>query len=118
MPRVEITVATVSRSGVAPGTQHNADATNDHYIANNDGRIWLEIVSTDGSDQTVTFETPVTVDGLNLEDVVVTIPAGTTRLVGPFPTPTFNQTTPAADVNKVFVNPSVSTTLKFRGFKI
>ena len=117
MARVEITVTTISRTGVAPGTQHDADATNDHYIADNDGRIFLEIVSSSGSDQTVTVETPIIQDGLQLDDLVIDVPAGDTILAGPFSTSTFNQRETAL-ANQVFVNPSVSTTLKFRAYKV
>ncbi len=117
MPRVEIPVTTISRSGATPPSQTTADATNDHYIANNDGRIFLEIISTDGSTQTVTVETPVVEDGLALDDQVISVPAGATRLAGPFSTTTFNQTG-VGDENKVFINPSVSTNLKFRAYRV
>ncbi len=116
MPRSEITVTTINRDGVAPGTQHDADSVANHYIANNDGHIYLEIVSSDGSTQTVTVETPIVQDDLQLEDLVISVPAGATRLAGPFAITTFNQE--GDDANNVFIDPSVSTTLKFRAYRV
>lgn len=43
------------------------------------------------SDVDVTVQTTVTVDGLDLEDLVVTVTAGEARLIGPFPTRTFGR---------------------------
>jgi len=117
MARIEIPVTTISRLSVAPPSQVDGDATNDHYIANNDGRIFVEIVSTDAATQSVIFETPYTLDDLSLEDQPVYIGPSTTRYAGSWPTYTFNQTG-AGDENKLFLNPSVSTTLKFRAYKL
>ncbi len=117
MPRVEIPVQTITRLSVNPGTQITADATNDHYIASNDGRIFVEIVSTAGATESVTFETPFSLDDLALEDQVVYIGPSATLYAGPFPTSTFNQTS-AGDENKLFIDPSVSTTLKFRAYRV
>lgn len=117
MPRVEIPVTTITRLSVNPGSQIDADSTNDHYIADNDGRTWVEIVSSAVATESVIFETPYTLDGLSLEDHPVYVGPGATRLAGPFPISTFNQTG-SGDENKLFLNPSVSTTLKFRAYRV
>lgn len=113
MPRVEIPVTQLTDSGVAPPAQTNADATNDHYIAGNDGHIMLEIISTDGGAQSVTILTPGTFGGLNLEDRTVSVPAGQTRYVGRLAPGIYNQ----AD-GSIYLDPSVSTNLKFRAYRV
>jgi hypothetical protein len=114
MARVAIPVTALDRTGVAPPAQTNADATNDHTLSNPNGRTLLEIVSSDASSQTVEFElVTAAVDGVTVPPKTVTIAAGVTRLVGPFPKNFYNQT---GDV--INVNPSVSTTLKFRAYSI
>jgi len=117
MPRVEIPVQTITRLSVSPGSQITADATNDHYISGNDGRIFVEIISTAVATESVTFETPFSLDDLALEDQVIYVGPSATRYAGPFPTSTFNQTG-VGDENKLFIDPSVSTTLKFRAYKV
>lgn len=112
MPRVEIPVTQLTDAGVAPPAQTNGDATNDHYIAGNDGHIVLEIISTDAGAQTVTILTPGNFGGLNVEDRVVAVPAGATRYVSKLAPGLYNQ----AD-GSVYLDPSVSTNLKFRAFR-
>lgn len=117
MPRVQIPVRDILRVGVSPAVQVTADATNDHYIADNDGRVFLEVVSTDAATQAVTVITPVVEDGLQLEDLVFYVPPSGTRYSGPYAIATFNQTA-AGEENKVYVDPAVSTTLKFRAYRV
>lgn len=112
MARVNVPVTTISRSGVAPPAQTNADSVNGHFISQNDGTIWIEIVSSDAGSQTVAFKLPGTIDGQAIADKVVTVAAGATAIVGPFPVSSYNQ----SDASLWF-NPSVSTTLKFRAYK-
>jgi hypothetical protein len=113
MARVEIPVQTLSRAGVAALAQTDADSALGNVIKKNDGHIYIEIVSSDAGPQTVGFAIPGLVDGEVVDDKVVAVPAGATRYAGPWPRRTYNQ----AD-NSVNVNPSVSTTLKFRAFKL
>lgn len=113
MPRGTIPVTTVTRSGVAPPTQTDADATNKHEMTNN-GRTIIEIVSSDAGPQTVEFEIPSgAVDGQAVTPKSVAVPAGATRITGPFPAGIYNQTG-----GKLYVDPSVSTSLKFRAYSL
>ena len=91
MPRTAITVTQVTRLGVAPATATAGYATNDHSIADNDGRVWLEAASTAGSATVITVETPGTVDGLAVADLTVSVPTNATRIIGPFPPAIYNQ---------------------------
>lgn len=113
MPRVLIPVTQVTNAGVAPPAQVNSDAVNDHAIAFNDGLVMIEIVSSDAAARTVTFQTPATVGDLAIADLDVAVPAGATRLVGPLSPALFNQ--PDGSVN---VDVAVSTTLKFRAYRV
>lgn len=113
MPRTAIPVQTLSRAGVAPLTQTNSDASNGMVVAHNDGRIFIEVVSTDAGSQTVGFAIPGLVDGEPVDDKVVTVAAGATLLEGPWPRRTYNQ-----DDQSLHINPSINTTLKFRAYKL
>jgi hypothetical protein len=116
MPRVVVPITDIVRSGATPPAQVDADATNKHYFTGNDGRVYLEIVSSDGAQQTVTVKAAptFTADGLTVGDLVITIPAGATRRAGPFRVSTFKQNASA----DVYFDPSVSTTLKFRAWRL
>lgn len=120
MPRVEIPVTEIARSGVRVDNvaQVTGDATNDHYIAENDGRVYLEIENENVGSQTVDIEANPspggTFDGLAIEPLTLTIPAGQTFLFGPFRPYTFQQDSDGM----MHVNPSVSTDLKFRAFRL
>jgi hypothetical protein len=116
MARSQIAVTEIDRVGVAAGAQTTADSANDHYFTGNDGRVLLEIVSTDAGAQTVEIEPnpALTVDGLTITNLSIAVPAGATRYVGPFRGNTFNQNSSG----DVYVNPSVSTTLKFRCYQL
>jgi hypothetical protein len=114
MARVVIPVTALTRDGVAPPAQTNADSVNNMEIDGNDGRVFVEIVSTDAGAQTVSFEIPELVDGEAVAPKIVNVPAGATRLAGPFPTDTYNHAG-----SKMFVDPSVSgATLKLRAYQL
>lgn len=114
MARVLIPTNTIKRgTGLAQPAQTNADATNKNYLVN-DAKTFLEIVSSDAGSQTVTFEIPTPTsgtDGQAVSSLVITVAAGATVYVGPFPAIPYTQT----DGN-LYIDPSVSTTLKFRAY--
>jgi hypothetical protein len=112
MARVSIPVTTIDRTGEAPPAQVNADSVNKNQLDANDGRTIIEIVSSDAGAQTVAFEIPGSlVDGQAVTPKAITVPAGATRYIGPFPKAIYNQTG-----GELFLDPSVSTTLKFRAY--
>jgi hypothetical protein len=101
--------------GVAQVAVTNGDATNDHYLRGNDGRVVLQVVSSDAGAQTVTILRSASLDpGVPLEDEVVSIPAGATWDLGPFPADEFNQNA----LGDLYFNPSVSNTLDFRAKRV
>lgn len=119
MARSQIPVTTITRAGATPPSQTTADATNNHYIegTDNTGEWFLEVISSDAGSQSVTVvaNPNLSSDGLTVSNLSITIAAGVTRLCGPFKPNTFKQ---PSDSNRVYVNPSVSTTLKFRAYRL
>lgn len=65
-----------------------ASAGGDEFV--NTGKEALLIDNGGGSPITVTFATPVTVDGLAVDDLDIDVPDGEMHLLGPFPTGTYN----------------------------
>lgn len=117
MARSQIPITDIARAGIAPPSQVTADATNKHYVDSQAGDVFLEIISTDGSSQSVVVEAnpALSNDGLTVSNLTLTIPAGATRLCGPFRKTSFRQ---SADLDRMYVNPSVSTTLQFRAYRL
>ena len=98
----------------------NGDATNDHYFTGNDGRVIVQVVSSDAGSQTVTIKrSPVQHAGTPPSDEVVTIAAGATRELGPFAESEFNQNRrTSTSGGDVYFDPSVSNTLDFRAYRV
>lgn len=113
MPRTPLTVTTITRAGVVQPAEENSDFTNGNSIAGNDGRLYLEIRNANAGTQTVTFQTPGTVDGLTIQDLTISLTTGQIKLVGPFSPGTFNQ----AD-GLIYVDPSINTDIKFRVLRL
>lgn len=118
MPRVELTVTEVVREGVRVDNvaQQSSNATDDHYIEENNGDVWIEIENENVASQTVAIEPnpTITADGLTVDPLLLTVPAGQTWLFGPFRQSTFKQDASGM----IHANPSVSTDLKIRVFKM
>jgi hypothetical protein len=119
MARSQLTVTEVVRAGVAQPAEQSSDATNDHYIESTDADDvwWMEVRNANAGDQTVEVvaNPSLSSDGLTVSNYSNTIAAGATETMGPFKLSTFKQ---PSDSNRVYINPSVSTDLKFRVYKI
>ena len=84
MVDVVLTQKQVLSGGLTPAYQ-SIDAT-DTYFLENQGCVFLHFLNTDGTESIVTFDTEQQVDGLDLENPTVTVPATTgDKMVGPFP---------------------------------
>lgn len=104
MPRVDLTIQKITKSGPVDleALEQTPDETDSAMFAN-DGNTFLYVRNTGLGDHVLTFQTPQTVAGLAVADHTVTVAAGKTALLGPFPTDTFNvQSGP--DVGKVYVD--------------
>lgn len=56
----------------------------------NEGTTFILLKNLGGSARTVTIITPYTVDGLPLEEQIISVPATSTRFVGPFSPEAYN----------------------------
>ena len=101
MARVQIPVTTIARGGTALPSSVTGDATNDHYIAGNDGQIILIATNTSGGALTITIQSAITVDGLAVDDVALSVAAGATRYFAIGPPHVYNQ---QADNGFVYVD--------------
>lgn len=118
MPRVEITPEEVDRTtSVQPATV-DSDATNDMVVLGGaDGLTILEIENVGGSPATVVVEANPSLEGpddLTITDLTITVPAGDVVVRGTFRTSSYKQNTD----NDLYIDPSVSTDLKIRAYRI
>lgn len=75
----------------------SADTNGDAW--NNTGKEVLLVENTSAGTVTLTFVTYATVDGLAVDDLQISVPAGETHLIGPFPTEVYNDANGQAGVN-------------------
>lgn len=90
MPRTDFTVLQIVRTGLT-AAYTAADGTNQNAFAN-DGRTYLHVKNGGGGSINVTIDTPGSVDGLAVGNLVVAVPAAGEKIIGPFPTNIYNQT--------------------------
>jgi hypothetical protein len=93
MPRVVVPVQVAARTGIllgAAGTEVTGDATNHHYFANT-GKEVILARNTGAGARTVTLEVVANVDGGTITNPTVSIAAGATRAIGPFPRGLYEQ---------------------------
>lgn len=92
-----LTPATAVRTGLdIVGDAVAAATLGDTFV--NTGRELLFIANGDVSDMTLTIVTPVTLGGQAVADRTVTIPAGESRLIGPFPPGVYNNAAGGVDL--------------------
>lgn len=118
MARVQVPIVSVDPSttlftGVDEGSQVTGDTVNGHYITPNDGSVTLECQNTDSSSHTVTIIPQRLTLGMSLQNLVITIPANKTYLIGPFNTGVFN----VANTTELDFNVS-SALVKFRAYEV
>jgi len=89
--RADITVQVVDRHTPVEPTQ-TAAAVADYHMFDNDGRTFLFLIGGTANCE-ITVQTPGTVDGLAIDDIIFDIPLGATeyRIMGPFPPSIYNQ---------------------------
>ncbi|OXM73087.1 MULTISPECIES: hypothetical protein [Amycolatopsis] len=105
MARTSVATQPIVKTGVAPVL--TAPVADGDII--DTGRVFLQVTNGGGSPVTVTVQATVEVDGLDLEDLVVSVPAAGTRLIGPLSRATFGQLTGSADVGRAYVDYSSVT---------
>lgn len=85
-----LTPTALSRAGVDMAGVA-ADAAGDEWA--NTGKEFVEVKNGSGSSITVTNDIKATVDGAAVTDPTVTIAAGATKMIGPYPTGAYNDPT-------------------------
>lgn len=94
MARHDIPVTKLVPTGIDPEASESLSvAADDHSFVNN-GRTILQVRNTVGTSRVVTIETPGTVDGLAVAERTVTVGAGKTAYIGPFPRSIYNGNDP------------------------
>lgn len=84
-----LTVTTVTRAGHdVAGVAATAGAGGDEFA--NTGQEFLEVKNGSGAPITVTLDIKSTVDGAAVTDPTVTVAAGVTKIIGPFPPSIYN----------------------------
>ena len=90
MADVLLTVRDTSRSaGVNVTDLDTAVTSADAFFAPNNGNVRLIVVNAAGANN-VTVTTPNTVDGLAVADLVISLTASKTYVLGPFPPAIYN----------------------------
>jgi hypothetical protein len=101
--RVDIPVTRLDRAGIKLADSETALVNGEGGKFLNDGRTFLVLRNSGAGEHIITIVTAGSILGLPIEDLVKTIVAGASYLIGPFPKPTFNLTT-GADHGRVYVN--------------
>jgi hypothetical protein len=87
MARANVTTQQVTRAGLAPAL---TEPTADGDVVDT-GDVALYVTNGGGVAHTVTVLATAAQDGLDVEDLVVSVAAGATVLIGPLPKRTFGQ---------------------------
>lgn len=108
MARTSVTSQAVVRTGLNPTL--TAPTVDGDIVDTGNVALWVDNAS--GGAVTVTVQTPVTQDGLDLSELAVSVPAGAFRLIGPLPARTFAQPGDAAvGAGRVLVDYSAITSV-------
>lgn len=84
-----LSVQTLSSPTLLTPTMNSAAAAGDEFA--NNGKTFLVFANSSGGAITVTFTTPLTVNGVAVADPTVSVADGATRaIVGPFSEATYN----------------------------
>jgi len=111
MARGTITAQEISLSGITPSL---GAATSDGDGFLNTGDTLLQVKNGSGAGITVTIKTPAKIEGIDIAEIEVAIPATTgDKLIGPFDPSIFNQSD-----GKVYVDYSAVTTVTAMAFKL
>jgi len=110
MARTQVVTQQITRAGLVPVLTAPAGigAANGDVI---DAGVVSLMVTAGATPTTVTVISTPTVDGLDVEDLSVTVGATSTRLIGPFPARTFANPVGATDPGRVYVDYSSVATV-------
>lgn len=117
MARTDLTVTQVTTDGVDPAS---TAGTVDGHMFRVSGQEIVEVENADASARTVTIQVPVTIGGQDVEDEVVSIPAGGRRIIGPLAYGVFARGATDTDAGKVYIDYEVGSEaqLSIRAFRV
>ncbi len=105
MARANLTVQDIVKTGVAPNFVAADTGDGNQFV--NDGDCFIEVKNTGGSPINVTVTSVGKLDGMDMEDLVVAVPATTgDRMIGPFAPTAWNNAG-----GLVYVNVSAAATI-------
>lgn len=84
MPRVDVPVTQITRTGIPDTTPTVGDPVNQHSVVN-DGTVWVEVENTGASSRTLSALFANAIDGVTVDAKTWAIAAGARRRIGPFP---------------------------------
>lgn len=119
MARTALTLYDLDSDGLNPTF---VAATADGHAFNNEGaNVFLWVKNDNASAVTVTIATPIQLDGEDLADKTVSVPASEERLIGLFPRHIYNQDDTAGDtgiLRACFVNYSIQSSVTVAAVRI
>lgn len=101
MARESLTTQQITRDGLALTKTTPPPADGDVIDS---GRTILVVENIGSASITVTVQSPLTVDGLDVQEQIVSIPAGETRYMGPWRESTFGRPAGTSDAGRVYVD--------------
>jgi len=107
-----VSVESIILTGLTP-TMNTASSDADGNTFDNDGRTFVYITNGYTATLTATFVTPVTVNGLAVDDLAVTVTAAANKAVGPFLPETFNTSTGKCQVTWATAGAGSVTSITF-----
>lgn len=119
MPRTELTVNDFAPAGLLDmeSLLEAADLANGMIFRNGTGGdVFLVVKNADASAKEITVVTPRKVAGQAVADMVVSIAAAKTALLGPFPQDAYNQG--GSDTYKVYVDVDDDTSVTIGAFRL
>lgn len=92
----KVTYAGANAAGASPTAEGD--------IVDTGGSVFLLVSNTGAASATVTVQTPATYDGLAVEDLAVSLPAGASKAIGPLRTETFGFPAGNPNAGRAFVD--------------
>jgi len=107
----QLTIQTIARTGInLTDLAVAADAAGDKWA--NSGQEFIAVINSGGSAVTVTLNFAATLDGQSATNRTVSVPAGKTMFIGPFPQSLYNDSAGNAEIDY-----SAVTSVKVSAFK-
>lgn len=101
MAYTDLTTQVISKAGIVPS--YAAADSGDGDMFRNTGKEFIHVINAGGSPCLVTMVTPAQIQGLDIEDKVVTVAASTDQMLGTFEPSLYNQAAGQTDAGKTYI---------------